>query len=453
MKTKKLLSLLLAVALLLTSTALLTACGDPPAEPPASNPPAEQPQPPAESETVGDFTYHLLPDDTYAVFAAVGGFENGLTLPSSYKDKPVTQLGYADPQQAGVYYGFSAIDELFAVTVPASVKVIAPYAFANCTNLASVQFAEGSQLTTVGERAFTGCISLSALSLPAGTASVGSYALANCSLLRSVTIPASVTTLGARLLEGCRKLLYISNFSTAPLSDLPQNLGLEVRTSSVTAFTSAVTTTEKGVELLNHNGKAYLFGYVGNDAALDLSALSFSSVYPSALAGRPITSLKLPATLTEIGEDAFRGCAALESLSFAEDAQLTSIGDSAFEGCFSLSSLTLPEGLAEIGYHAFNACESLGTLALPASVTVIGSSAFAYCTSLSTVTIAAESRLATIATQSFFGCGALSALTYNGTTAAWQAIAKNENWNAETGEYTVTCTDGTVAKDGTVTPN
>ena len=55
------------------------------------------------------------------------------------------------------------------------------------------------------------------------------------------------------------------------------------------------------------------------------------------------------------------------------------IGSFAFEGCSGLTSLTLPAGITEIGSGAFSGCSGLTSLTLPAGITKIGSGAFDGC--------------------------------------------------------------------------
>ena len=55
------------------------------------------------------------------------------------------------------------------------------------------------------------------------------------------------------------------------------------------------------------------------------------------------------------------------------------IGSFAFEGCSGLTSLTLPAGITEIGESAFSYCIGLTSLTLPASITEISDYAFSYC--------------------------------------------------------------------------
>lgn len=56
-----------------------------------------------------------------------------------------------------------------------------------------------------------------------------------------------------------------------------------------------------------------------------------------------------------------------------------------------------------------------------------------------------------IGVGAFRSCGMLTSIIYSGTKAQWKAISFGSYWDDGTGNYAITCTDGTIAKDGTET--
>lgn len=75
---------------------------------------------------------------------------------------------------------------------------------------------------------------------------------------------------------------------------------------------------------------------------------------------------------------------------------------------------------------AFQLCEKLESITIPQSVTVIGRWVFYLCT-------------------------ALKDIYYQGTVEQWNAIEKGVDWDLKTADYTVHCSNGDIAKNGTVT--
>lgn len=93
-------------------------------------------------------------------------------------------------------------------TVPAAVRVIEPGAFSESTALRSVGFEEGSALSVLGDRAFSGCSGLTAFTLPAGVARIGARAFSGCASLSSFAFSpdSACTAIGAEAFRGCTAL-------------------------------------------------------------------------------------------------------------------------------------------------------------------------------------------------------------------------------------------------------
>lgn len=77
---------------------------------------------------------------------------------------------------------------------------IGSYAFSNCTSLKTVDFADSeASLDMLGGCAFSECIRLSSINLPAGTGTLYNDVFVNCSALESLEIPASAEIVGSHV--------------------------------------------------------------------------------------------------------------------------------------------------------------------------------------------------------------------------------------------------------------
>ncbi len=259
---------------------------------------------------------------------------------------------------------------------------------------------ENLPVTSIGSYAFVNCKGLTSITIPDSVTSIGEGAFADCDGLTSITIPDSVTSIGENAFMYCECLTSIT------IPDSVTSIGRGAF-SGCSSFTSI--TVMDGNPIYHSAGNCLI-----ETECKTLIAGCNSSIIPT------------DGSVTSIGEGAFDYCECLTNITIPDS--VTSIGDYAFSNCSSLTSITIPESVTNIGNSAFYNCRSLTSITIPDSVTSIGAYAFYYCSSLTSI-------------------------TFQGTTAEWQAITKGTRWNTSTGTYTIYCTDGTISKDGTVTPN
>lgn len=142
----------------------------------------------------------------------------------------------------------------------------------------------------------------------------------------------------------------------------------------------------------------------GNVAA---NPLYFATKFYSG--GKEITSVKIPDTVSKVGDFAFYGYEKLESVEIGSG--VTLIGESAFDGCASLKSVTGGENAVSVGELAFSGCVNLQTADIGNKVESIGDYAFNGCSSLKRAVI--PSSVKSIGECAFTDCSSLESLTLN----------------------------------------
>ena len=113
-------------------------------------------------------------------------------------------------------FSFSGCSSLTEITIPNSVTNIGNYAFEYCTGLASITIP--NSVTSIGSSAFYGCSGLTSVTIPNSMTSIGNSAFYGCSGLTSITIPSSVTSIGEGVFYGCNGLTSVKVDKATPLS-------------------------------------------------------------------------------------------------------------------------------------------------------------------------------------------------------------------------------------------
>lgn len=213
----------------------------------------------------------------------------------------------------------------------------------------------------------------------------------------------------------------------------------------------------------------------------------------------------LPAKIVSIGDYAFKSCSNLQELSLPNT--VVEIGQSAFDNCQSIKEFVIPEGVTFIKPRTFFACTSLTKITIPTSVNTISTEVFDYDTSLKeiyvepnnkkyasvggvlyskditqlihfpsakecttfevpeTVTVIKQCSFAlsvnleslyiptsvTSLESGIFIDSSIKNIYFDGTIDEWNRINKSGIWDTRSPSFIIYCTDGQIAKDGTVT--
>lgn len=458
-----------------------------------------------------DLTNVTIPDSVTNIgyYAFIGCSKlASLTIPNS-----VTSLGdYAFDGCTGLTnvnvgssvksigeWAFFDCNGLTDITLPNSVTTVGDDAFLDCTSLADITLPDS--VTNIGQGAFSGC-SLTNLTLDGGVISIGSGAFQGCRCLTAVEIPSSVISIGLGAFEGCVELTNITvdlnnpayssaggvlfDVNLATLIQFPTGLGGSyVIPSSVTSIGEDAFLGCSGLTRVTLGSG---ISTIGSEAFTGCASLTNITVGPSnpayssadgvlfnlsqtaliAFPGGKAGIYAIPDGVTNLGGDAFYGCANLTSVfvpvsvvsisdpvfylcsgltnvtvdpdnpvyssvdgvlidvrqsmlvkcpcgrggSYVIPNSVTSIGEEAFLDCISLKSVTIPNSVNSLGFGAFEGCTCLASVDIPNSVTSIGVWAFEYCDNLTNLIIG--SGVTNIGDFAFDSCPKLASLTLGG---------------------------------------
>lgn len=303
-------------------------------------------------------------------------------------------------------FGNNAFDgciSLSDINLP-GVMSLGKACFKNCKSLKEFTLNSGTTIATInneGDSPFYGA-GLEKVTVSEGVTNLSAYSFCSCESLRDVYLPTTLTTISSRCIYTAPSLKEIT---------VRSDIARESKSTVVGAFTNTgltkITFTD-GVTSIPR----YLFGDgCANVTEIDMPD-TVTSINSGAFAGcSSLTELTLPQNLSYIDGDAFKNCTSLNTVTIPRDVTMsrgcvvspfrggnvqniifeegvTSIPYSLFrDASANVSSISFPSTLTKIDSYAFSGCSSLSELNLPASVTTIGLDAFAGATSLSTLYI------------------------------------------------------------------
>lgn len=138
-----------------------------------------------------------------------------------------------------------------------------------------------------------------------------------------------------------------------------------------------------GAPNLNELGERSFSG-CSNIEELDLSNSKLTSIPEGAFAYcKNLKTIKLPSTITSIGDEAFYNCQSLTNIEGLDKCNLKSIGSATFSNCKALENLDFSKStFTNVPSKAFNGCSALAKITLPNTLTTIGGYAFYACYSI-----------------------------------------------------------------------
>lgn len=265
-------------------------------------------------------------------------------------------------------------------------------------------------VTEVGENSFSDynyTNNIKSIDLPAGITNLGKFAfcyISNCEeiIMRSVTPPSTNSSF-----SGFTKCpIYVPSTSVtayeeafpgwtiAAIGQVAVNPNFEYDgiLYTITDMEAKTLETRQDVNVLITSDGTYSSGHVANnDVTGDVNipetieyegeTYTVTSIGYGSFFGASVSSLNLPATITEIQDYAFSYNLSLKSIDFEKTAVKT-IGKYAFFYNDALKTLVLPEKVEQLGEESFEWCDGISSVVLPATVSFIGQGAFNGCTEL-----------------------------------------------------------------------
>ena len=277
---------------------------------------------------------------------------------------------------------FYRCNGLVSVQVPGSVTAIKNGTFRECNNLKKVILNEGitgieqyafydcelleeisipGTVTTVGNSAFYRCKNLKNIEIPEGVTKIDGSAFIFCSSLEQIKLPQSLVSIGSGAFDNCTSLISV---------ELPDNAIISSDT-----FKECKNLSDIVISDTNNN-------YIVKNGILYNKNITRILCYP---AGIKDTEFFVPDTVKTIGDFAFYGTKALESINIPDS--VTNIGTDAFGECSGLKEVVIPDSVTSMGEAVFYKCTSLEKVKLSVNITSPNPAVFQYCSSLKEVVL------------------------------------------------------------------
>ena len=323
----------------------------------------------------------------------------------------------------GVAYSLTSLGDasleyctsITALTIPSTVTSIANTALFGCTNLTTVTINSSDFMSSdFGPYNNLVCCfgnQVTSYILGSEVTTIGSGAFSGCTKMNSVTFLGTLTSIGTSAFADCNHLtrVYSNNWGHWCMIDFA-----DIEANPL-YFAHHLYAYPSGSEITN---------LVIPSGVTTIKAYTFYGTYG-------LTQMTIPSTVTSIENEAFLNCINLTQVTIPST--VTSIANYAFSGCSSLTRLNITDLAAwcaidftsananplSIAHHLYLSGSEITNLTIPSSVTSIKKYVFYGATGLTSVTI--PNSVTSIGNSAFYGCTGLTRVNIS-NLGAWCGI-------------------------------
>lgn len=340
---------------------------------------------PTVAEPTAPFDFTCTTNNGEIAITKYTGPGGDVVIPSAINGLPVTTI--EEP-------AFRACAKLGSVTIPNSVTKVADWAFWGCPNLTSATIA--AQSIGTGRSAFQECRNLTSVTISNGVSAIGYWAFGFDERLTNIYIPASVSYVCANPFHSCTQLKSITVDEANPYYSSKDGVVFNKEQTKLVCFPGGKSGSYAVPSGVTHiGGEAFWNNTLLTSITFPNSLTTIEGGAFDECSGLT-NNLIIPASVTTLGGRFIRACRGVDavvvdpanpSYSSSSDGVLFNKDKTclvAYPGG-KAGAYVIPDGVTKIGEQAFRDCTYMTSVTIPGSVATIDSGAFEACYNLTRI--------------------------------------------------------------------